>query len=96
MKQAASLAAALGILLGGALGAQANGRPPATNGVTFRPGDPDSLYIATTFGLLISHDGGCTVRWVCESNLGYGAAGIPTTPSPPMARSTPPRTPACG
>lgn len=77
MKQAASLAAALAILLGGALGAQANGRPPATNGITFRPGDPDSLYLATTFGLLISHDGGCTVRWVCESNLGYGGRWDP-------------------
>ena len=27
---------------------------------------------ATTFGLLISHDDGCTFNWVCEQNIGYG------------------------
>jgi hypothetical protein len=52
--------------------AHANGRPPLTNGIHFRPGDPHSLYVATTFGLLISHDDGCTFDWVCESNIGYG------------------------
>ena len=52
--------------------AQANGRAPLTNGIHFRPGDPHSLYIATTFGLLVSHDDGCTVSWICESNVGYG------------------------
>lgn len=55
----------------------ANGRPPLTNGVHFRPDDPHSMYIATTFGLLISHDDGCTVQWVCESNLGFGGAWDP-------------------
>ena len=52
--------------------ALANGRAPLTNGVHFRPGDIHSLYVATTFGLLISHDDGCTFRWVCEDNIGYG------------------------
>lgn len=55
----------------------ANGRPPATNSIHFRPGDPDSLYIASTFGLLVSHDGGCTLRWICETNLGYGGRWDP-------------------
>jgi len=36
--------------------AGANGRPPLTNGIHFKPGDPHSLYVATTFGLLVSHD----------------------------------------
>jgi len=49
-----------------------NGRPPLTNGIFFRPGDPHSLYLRTTFGLLISHDDGCTFDWVCEQNIGYG------------------------
>lgn len=57
--------------------AHANGRAPATNGIHFRPGAPDSLYIASTFGLLVSHDGGCTLRWVCEQNLGYGGRWDP-------------------
>ncbi|MBV8763087.1 MAG: hypothetical protein JO257_37720 [Deltaproteobacteria bacterium] len=52
--------------------AQANGRPPISNGIFFRPGDAHSLYLRTTFGLLISHDDGCTFDWVCEQNVGYG------------------------
>jgi hypothetical protein len=62
-------------LLGPAV-ALASGRPPLTNGVHFRPGDP-SLYVATTFGLLISHDDGCSFRWICEQNLGYGGTFDP-------------------
>ncbi|MDB4952871.1 MAG: hypothetical protein JWO36_440 [Myxococcales bacterium] len=52
--------------------AHANGRPPLTDGVHFRPGDSHSLYVSTTFGLLISHDDGCTFNWICETNIGYG------------------------
>jgi hypothetical protein len=52
--------------------ASANGRPPLTNGVFFRPGDAQSIYVRTTFGLLISHDDGCSFRWVCERAIGYG------------------------
>jgi len=69
------------IVVLGALGpvrvARANGRPPATNGIYFRPGDPHSLYIASTFGLLVSHDDGCTVHWICEVDLGYGGSWDP-------------------
>jgi hypothetical protein len=57
--------------------ASANGRAPLTNGVHFEPGDNQSIYVATTFGLLISHDDGCTFRWVCEQNLGYGGTYDP-------------------
>src|SRR3954470_8647653 len=52
--------------------ALANGRAPLTNGVFLRPGDDHSLYVRTTFGLLISHDDGCTFHWVCEKAIGYG------------------------
>jgi hypothetical protein len=51
--------------------ALANGRPPLTNGVHFRPGDNQALYVATTFGLLVSHDDGCSFRWICEQSIGY-------------------------
>ena len=57
--------------------AYANGRPPLTNGIYFQPNDPHSLYVRTTFGLLISHDDGCTMHWVCEQNLGYGGSFDP-------------------
>jgi hypothetical protein len=51
--------------------ASANGRPPMTNGVQFRPGDTAALYAATTFGLLVSPDG-CRFYWLCEDNIGFG------------------------
>jgi photosystem II stability/assembly factor-like uncharacterized protein len=35
------------------------------------------MYVASTFGLLISHDDGCTLRWVCEANLGYAGTWDP-------------------
>lgn len=54
-----------------------NGRPPITNGIQFQPGDERSLYLATTFGLLVSHDDGCTFRWICEQNIGYGGTFDP-------------------
>ena len=64
------LAPAVVALAAGA--AQANGRAPLTNGVFLQQGDPHSLYVRTTFGLLISHDDGCSFRWVCEKAIGYG------------------------
>jgi hypothetical protein len=57
--------------------AWANGRPPATVGVHTRPGSSQDIYIAATFGLLISHDDGCSFRWVCEQNIGYGGTFDP-------------------
>lgn len=77
-RRALGLALALGIA-GAAPGpaAHANGRPPVTNGVFFQPGDQDSIYVRATFGLLISHDGGCSFRWVCEENIGYGGTYDP-------------------
>jgi len=52
--------------------AAANGRPPATNGVIVQPADPRSLLVRATFGLLVTRDGGCSYRWVCEQAIGYG------------------------
>jgi photosystem II stability/assembly factor-like uncharacterized protein len=48
-----------------------NGRPPATNGVQFSRADPRSIYVASTFGLLVSKDAGCSFHWVCEDNVRY-------------------------
>ncbi|HTL38187.1 MAG TPA: sialidase family protein [Kofleriaceae bacterium] len=68
---------ALGALVAMPAPSEANGRAPLTNGITFKPGDDQSIYLATTFGLLISHDDGCTFRWVCEQNIGYGGQWDP-------------------
>lgn len=57
--------------------AYANGRAPLTNGIHFRPGDSQSIYVATTFGFLISHDDGCTFHWICEADVGYGGTFDP-------------------
>jgi hypothetical protein len=57
--------------------AHANGRPPVTNGVFFQPNDDQALYVRSTFGLLISHDAGCSFRWVCEQSIGYGGTFDP-------------------
>jgi hypothetical protein len=60
-----------------ATAAHANGRPPVTNGVFFQANDPKALYVRSTFGLLISHDDGCSFRWTCEQNIGYGGTFDP-------------------
>jgi hypothetical protein len=57
--------------------ALANGRRPATVGVYTRPGSSTDIYAAATFGLLISHDDGCSFHWVCEQNIGYGGTFDP-------------------
>jgi hypothetical protein len=57
--------------------AYANGRPPLTNGITFKPGDAQTLYVRSTFGLLVSPDAGCTMYWICEDNVGYGGTYDP-------------------
>jgi hypothetical protein len=70
--------AALALALACAPGiASANGRAPATNGIYFGPADTHSLYVRSTFGLLISHDDGGTFNWVCEDNIGYGGTFDP-------------------
>lgn len=57
--------------------ALANGRAPLTNGLHFRPGDDHALYVSATFGLLVSRDDGCSFRWICEDNIGYGGTFDP-------------------
>jgi hypothetical protein len=65
------------LVLASAALAHANGRPPYTNGVYFQANDPNSIYVRTTFGLLISHDAGCSFRWTCEDSIGYGGTYDP-------------------
>ncbi|MDB4940996.1 MAG: BNR/Asp-box repeat domain protein [Labilithrix sp.] len=52
--------------------ALANGRFPAAQAILTVPGgDGQTVYMRATFGLLISHDGARTWRWICERALGY-------------------------
>ena len=57
--------------------AAANGRFPATVNVHFQPGSGETVLVPSTFGLLISHDGGDTFRWTCEVNIGYSGVYDP-------------------
>jgi len=73
--------AVIGLAIGLSLVPQAslaNGRAPLTNGVFFRPGNNTDIWVRTTFGLLVSKDDGCTFRWICEQNVGYGGIFDPT------------------
>jgi photosystem II stability/assembly factor-like uncharacterized protein len=55
----------------------ANGRPPATVNVHFRPGESETIYLPVTFGLLVSPDDGDSFRWVCEAAVGYSGTFDP-------------------
>lgn len=55
----------------------ANGRFPASRDIEVS-GDGDTWLVPVTFGLLVSHDGGATVRWVCEDAMGYSGTYDPT------------------
>ena len=50
----------------------ANGRPPQTSSITFRPGAETEIAAGMSFGLLLSKDSGATWRWMCEDALPYG------------------------
>jgi hypothetical protein len=44
---------------------------PMLDGITSDRADPHDVYVASTFGLLVSHDDACSLHWVCAANLGY-------------------------
>ena len=70
--------------------AHGNGRPPMTNGIHFHPHDAQSLYVATTFGLLVSPDG-CAFHWLCEDDIGFAGEFDPAyavTPSGAILATT--------
>ena len=61
--------------------ALANGRFPASSQIVFHPRDMRVITARTTFGLLVTHDGGLTWSWVCEEALDFRP-----TEDPPVAR----------
>jgi len=51
--------------------ARANGRFPEAQLIESVPGDPSTLFLRATFGVLVSRDAGKSWRWICERALGY-------------------------
>ncbi len=56
-----------------------NGRYPIANQLLVSPSDASRLVLRTTFGLVLSEDGGHTFGWVCEK-----AAGFVNNEDPPV------------
>jgi mono/diheme cytochrome c family protein/photosystem II stability/assembly factor-like uncharacterized protein len=50
----------------------ANGRYPSANQLVISHSNPQLMVLRTTFGILVSPDGGANWDWVCESAVGYG------------------------
>ncbi len=51
--------------------AHANGRPPLSVKVGFRPGNTTDIFLGVTFGLMVTKDDAVTWRWICESAVGF-------------------------
>jgi hypothetical protein len=68
------------VLLGREASAFANGRYPSSNQLVIRPGDPSTLVMRTTFGMLVTHDRK-SFDWVCETGAGYGVDGAVEDPA---------------
>ena len=73
------LSASVALLSIGSAGvARANGRFPAANQLVVSKTTPSSMILRTTFGILVSQDGGTTWDWVCEKAIGYGGTEDPS------------------
>jgi hypothetical protein len=70
------MTACLGTALAAAT-AHGHGGPPRTTDVRFTKRAPDTVLMATNLGLMITHDGGCTVEWICERNVGFLSPFVP-------------------
>ena len=57
--------------------ALANGRYPASGQIAVAPGDPKTLLVRATYGLLLSQDSGKTWGWIREPAVGYSGVEDP-------------------
>lgn len=69
MRRATQLLFGVAIVLWATTSVKAHGRFPETHGVTFHPTDPLVIVAGSTFGPVITRDGGQTWRWACEAAL---------------------------
>jgi hypothetical protein len=67
----------LSLVLAFATPSFANGRFPAANQLVVHPGDPNTLIVRATFGLLVSHEQGKNPRLVCDVIIGAAAVVDP-------------------
>ncbi|MCA9580938.1 MAG: hypothetical protein KC416_04030 [Myxococcales bacterium] len=51
--------------------ARAHGPFPRTTQILFDPTDPDVLFVPSTFGILVSKDGGGTWDWICFETMDF-------------------------
>lgn len=65
------------LVVAGIATAHADGGPAMGLQIQLADDDPHSLYVMSNYGLMISHDDGCTFEWVCEPSIGYGDTYIP-------------------
>ena len=88
MKSSTAAALALVVLSAGApTRARANGALPATIQVLLPPGAPDTIVVATNFGVITSTDAGQRWRWICEHGLGSQGKAYQLTAAPEGASS---------
>ena len=80
LARSASLVSALvlGAGLTGAGTAHANGRFPASSAMVFSPADDARVMVRTTFGLLVTSDGGTSWSWICERAIGFSGPEDPS------------------
>jgi len=64
-------------LLCAAIPAKANGRFPAAGHVEVDPADPAHIVLRTTYGLVVTRDGGNRWDWVCEKVMSFGGMWDP-------------------
>ncbi len=57
--------------------ALANGRYPASGQIAVAPGDPKTVLVRATYGLILSLDGGKAWGWICEPAVGYSGVEDP-------------------
>ncbi len=58
--------------------AAAHGRFPEAQAIESHPSDPDLLAVFTTFGALVSRDGGATYRYTCREVMNVSLSEDPT------------------
>lgn len=71
------LALGLCSVLTGAAAAQANGRFPSAGHIEVDPMDPLHIVVRSTYGLVVSRDGGDTWHWVCEKAMSFNGIWDP-------------------
>ncbi len=69
------LALALGLVASPVL---ANGRFPRAQQLIEDPNDPNHLILRSTYGVLVTKNGGESWHWICERAVGYGGVEDPS------------------